>query len=73
MYPTGASTAFLTLGMAPGNPARLDATVKQAGKTLEDVTIPMGCIKLFKGGKGTALEVPLVPSPKEKTLEMFRG
>ena len=73
MYPAGPSTAFLTLGMAPGNPARLEATVKQAGKTMEDVTIPMGCVKLFKGGKGTALEVPIMPTPKEKSLEMFRG
>ena len=73
MYPTGPCTAYLALGMAPGNPVKLEATVRQAGKTMDDVTIPMGSVKLFKGGKGTALEVPIIPTPTEKPLEMFKG
>ena len=55
VFPTGPNTAFLTLSMAPGNPARLEAKVKAMGKTKEDVTIPVGSVKLFKGGKGTDL------------------
>ena len=66
MYPSGPCTAYLALGMAPGNPLKLEATVRQAGKTMDDV-------KLFKGGRGTALEVPMIPTPTEKPLEMFKG
>ena len=69
MYPTSANKAFLALGMAPGNPAKLEARAKLAGKNLDDVTIPMGCVKLFKGGRGTALEVEIMPTP-EKALEL---
>ena len=47
--------------------------MKTMGKTLEDVTIPVGCVKLFKGGKGTALEVPMMPTSKEKSLENFKA
>ncbi len=72
MYPTSTNKAFLALGMAPGNPAKLEARAKLAGKNLDDVTIPMGCVKLFKGGRGTALEVEIMPTP-EKTLESFKG
>ena len=72
MYPTSANKAFLALGMAPGNPAKLEARAKLEGKNLDDVTIPMGCVKLFKGGRGTALEVEIMPTP-EKALESFKG
>ena len=73
MYPTSPCKAYLALGMAPGNPVKLEATVRQAGKTMDDVTIPIGSVKLFKGGRGTALEVPMIPTPTEKPLEMFKG
>ena len=59
--------------MAPGNPVTLEAKAKSMGKTLEDITIPVGSVKLFKGGRGTALEVPVLPSPKEATLAAFKG
>ena len=59
--------------MAPGNPLTLEAKTKSMGKTLEDITIPVGSVKLFKGGRGTALEIPVLPNPKEATLEAFRG
>ena len=72
MYPTSANKAFLALGMAPGNPAKLEARAKLESKNLDDVTIPMGCVKLFKGGRGTALEVEIMPTP-EKALESFKG
>ena len=51
----------------------LEAKAKSMGKTLEDVTIPVGSVKLFKGGRGTALEVPVLPNPKEATLGAFKG
>ena len=72
MYPTSPCKAYLALGMAPGTPAKLEARAREAGKTLDDVTIPMGSVKLFKGGRGTALEVEIMPTP-EKPLEMFKG
>ena len=73
VFPTGPHSAFLTLSMAPGNPVILEAKVNSMGKTLEDVTIPVGSVKLFKGGKGTALEVPVLPNPKGETLKAFKG
>ena len=59
--------------MAPGNPVILEAKVNAMGKTMEDVTIPVGSVKLFKGGKGTALEVPVLPNPKGETQKAFKG
>ena len=73
MFPTGANSAFVTLSMAPGNLVRLGAKVTAMGKTMEDVTIPVMGVKLFKGGKGTALEVPVRPNPKGEAQKVFKG
>ena len=51
----------------------LETKAKSMGKNLEDVTIPVGGVKLFKGGRGTALEVTVLPSPKETSLAAFKG
>ena len=42
MYPTSPCKAYLALGMAPGTLAKLEARAKQAGKTMDDVTIRGG-------------------------------
>jgi hypothetical protein len=59
--------------MAPGNPAKLDEAVKVMKKTLQDTCIPVCAVKLSKGGKYTALEVPMWPTPASQGLGLFKG
>ena len=73
VFPTGPHSAFVTLSMAPGNLVTLEAKVTAMGKTMEDVTIPVMGVKLFKGGKGTALEVPVLPNPTGEAQRAFKG
>ena len=40
---------------------------------MDEVTIPTGSVKLHKEGRGTALEVPVMPNPTDKSLESFKG
>jgi hypothetical protein len=63
VYPTSGSTACLGLSMAPESPAKLEELVKVMKRNLQDTTIPVCAAKLTKGGKFTALEVPMWPTP----------
>ena len=73
VYPTSDSSACLGLSMAPGNPTKLDEAVKFMKKTLQDTSIPVCAVKLAKGSKYTALEVPLWPTPASQGLGLFKG
>ena len=57
----------------PGNPAKLDEAVKVMKKTLQDTCIPVCAVKLSKGGKYTALEVPMWPTLASQGLGLFKG
>ena len=72
VYPTSGGTACLGLSMAPGSPAKLEEAVKVMKKNLQDTTILVCAVKLTKGGKYTALEVPMWPTPASRT-ETLQG
>ena len=59
--------------MAPGNPAKLEEAVRVMKRNLQDTTIPVCAVKLTKGGKFTALEVPMYPTPASQGLSLFKG
>jgi hypothetical protein len=59
--------------MAPGSPAKLAESVTVMKRTMQDTTIPVCAVKLTKGGKFTALEVPMYPTPASQGLSLFKG
>ena len=73
VYPTSDSSACLGLSMAPGNPTKLEEAVKLMKRNLQDTNIPVCAVKLAKGTKYTALEVPLWPTPASQGLGPFKG
>jgi hypothetical protein len=73
VYPTSGSAACLGLSMAPGSPGKLEEAVKVMKRNLQDTTIHVCAVKLTKGGKFTALEVPMWPTPASQGLSLFKG
>ena len=61
------------LSMAPGTPSKLAESVTVMKRTMQDTTIPVCAVKLTKGGKFTALEVPMYPTPASQGLSLFKG
>lgn len=72
MYPTGAASAFMCLSMAPGNPETLKAKIADLGRKPEDPQIPVCAVKLM-GGRGTNLEIPMMPTPASQGLSSLTG
>ena len=74
MYPLSASTAFLTLTMAPGNLTQLEELLGEKGIDSQDILIPVAAVKLTdKTSKTTAMDIKMMPIPERGWLDEFRG
>ena len=74
MYPLSASTAFLTLTMAPGNLTQLEELLGEKGIDVQDILIPVAAVKITdKTSKTTAMDIKMMPIPERGWLEEFRG
>ena len=74
MYPLSASTAFLTLTMAPGNLTQLEELLGEKGIDVQDILIPVAAVKITdKTSKTTAMDIKMMPIPERGWLDEFRG